>query len=315
MAEKILIDTDIGDDIDDAEAIAFALHSPEVETVGITTVFKNTLARARITRRLLDLGGRDDIPVYAGCGQPLMFKVDVDEIPNQYTDDLGSIAIDTNVHAVDFIIDTVMSAPGEITLVPIGALTNIALAMMKEPRLAKNTKRIYWMGGAFYYHFRTWNALCDPEATRFVFENAPEQLTVVSRDVCLKTVFTADQIDAVEAQAPNEMVAYLMKLVRLWQKGRNKQASVIYDPLTIAAIFTGDRFLSYKKEHVGVETRGEFTRGMTFVYEEPFDALFRKKGTEGEKLVLNNPPIEVACDVKGGDFVEFYIDRLLKPVT
>lgn len=312
MAEKILIDTDIGDDIDDAEAIVMALNSPEVEIVGITTVFRNTKARARITKRLLDLGGYSDIPVYVGCGQPMMFKVDDEAIPCQYTPDLDSLEIDTGVHAVDYIIDTVMSAPGEIILVPIGALTNIALAMMKEPRLKDAVKSIVWMGGAFYYHFRTWNALCDPEAVRYVFENIPEKLTVVSRDVCLKCVFTSEQIDRVEAAAKDPMLVYLMKLVRLWQKDRKKQGSVIFDALTIAAIFASDRFLQYKDEYVGVETRGEFTRGMTFVYEHPFAERFRKHGTESEKLVLNNPPIKVACDVKGEEFVDFYIDRLLK---
>lgn len=205
-----------------------------------------------------------------------------------------------------------MSSPGEITLVPIGALTNVALAMMKEPRLKDAVKSIVWMGGAFYYHFRTWNALCDPEAVRYVFENIPEKLVVVSRDVCLKCVFTPEQIDAVEAQAKDPMLVYLIKLVRLWQKDRKKQGSVIFDALTIAAIFASDRFIEYKDEHVGVETRGEFTRGMTFVYEPPFDNLFRRIGSEGEKLVLNNPPIKVACDVKGEEFVKFYIERLLK---
>lgn len=312
MGEKILIDTDIGDDIDDAEAIAMALHSPEVEIVGVTTVFRNALARARIARKLLDLGGRKEIPVYAGCNQPLMFKVDDTAIPCQYTQDLDSVNIDTDVHAVDFIIDTIMSSPGEIILVPIGALTNVALAMMKEPRIKETVKEVVWMGGAFYYHFRTWNALCDPEAVRYVFENIPEKLTVISRDVCLKCVFTAEQIDKVASQATDPMLMYLMKLVRLWQKGRKKQGSVIFDALTIAAIFASDQFLEYKKEYVGVETRGEFTRGMTFVYEEPFANLFREKGSEGEKLVLNNPPIKVACDVKGGEFVEFYIERLLR---
>jgi purine nucleosidase/pyrimidine-specific ribonucleoside hydrolase len=312
MAKKILIDTDIGDDIDDAEAIVLALNSPEVEIVGITTVFKNTLARAKITRKLLDLGGRGDIPVYVGCGQPLMFKVDDKEIPCQYTNDLDSVIINTDIHAVDFIIDTIMASPGEITLVPIGALTNIALAMMKEPRIKEAVKEIVWMGGAFYYHFRTWNALCDPEAVRYVFENIPAKLKIVSRDVCNKCIFTAEQIDMVANKAKNPMLGYLIELIRLWQNSQEDQGSIIFDALTIAAIFDSDCFLKFKDEYVGVETQGVFTRGMTFVYEENFARTMRKKGSEVEKCILQNSPIKVAYDVKAEEFVKFYIERLLK---
>lgn len=164
MAERIIIDTDIGDDIDDAQAIVLALKSPEVEIVGVTTVFRNVRARAQITKHLLGLGGRSDIPVYMGCGQPLLVDVDLERIPPQYGDELRDIDIDESVHGVDFLIDTVNASPREITVVAIGPATNIAMALRRDERFAKNVKEIIWMGGAFYFHFRTWNAVWDPEA-------------------------------------------------------------------------------------------------------------------------------------------------------
>jgi purine nucleosidase/pyrimidine-specific ribonucleoside hydrolase len=302
MAKKIIIDTDIGDDIDDAEAIVLALRSPEVEIVGITTVFKNVAARARITERLLELGGAPQIPVYCGCGQPMMFRVDEEEIPPQYGEELDTIEIDRNEHAVDYIIRTVMASPGEITLVPIGALTNVALAILREPVVKKAVKEIVWMGGAFYYHFRTWNAVCDPDAVRVVFESGAP-LRVVSRDVSLKCVLSPEQVDALR-KPQDPAVRYLAELTDRWH-GAAKRQPILFDPLTIAAIFD-DRFLKFKPEYVGVETKGEFTRGLTFLY----NSRYTKLGLPADKDVFARDPIQIAYDVDGPGFVSFFIDRL-----
>ncbi|NSW92658.1 MAG: nucleoside hydrolase [Firmicutes bacterium] len=104
---KIIIDTDIGDDIDDALAISFALNSPEVEIIGITTVFRNTDARAKIAGKLLKLAERD-IPVYAGCKQPIINREDDLQIPCQYSKDMDDFTYNKEIHAVDYIINTVM---------------------------------------------------------------------------------------------------------------------------------------------------------------------------------------------------------------
>lgn len=302
MPLRIIIDTDIGDDIDDAEAIVLALKSPEVEVLGVTTVFKNVLARARIARRLLELGGAPEVPVYCGCPQPMMFRVDEQEIPPQYGAELDSIEIDRRRHAVDYIIDTVMGAPGEITLVPIGALTNIALAILKEPAITKAVKEIVWMGGAFYYHFRTWNAACDPDAVRVVFE-AGAPLRVVSRDVSMKCELSPEQVDQLRKPS-HPAVRYLAELTDRWHTSARRQP-ILFDPLTIAALFE-DRFLKFRPEYVGVETRGEFTRGLTFVYNSRYTRL----GLPADRDVFARAPINVAYDVDGPGFVRWFIDRL-----
>ena len=158
--KKIIIDTDIGDDVDDALAISLALRSPELSVVGITTVFRNTLARAKITKKLTMLLNRPDIPIYVGIGQPLISTADTETVPIQYLDDMKDLQINTEMTAVEFLYKTIMSNKNEITLVPIGPLTNIAMLFRLHPDVIPFIKDIVMMGGAFYFHYNEWNVLC-----------------------------------------------------------------------------------------------------------------------------------------------------------
>lgn len=302
MAERIIIDTDIGDDIDDAQAIVLALKSPEIEIVGITTVFRDVRARAQITKQLLSLAGREDIPVYQGCGAPLLVDVDLNAVPPQYGEELRDIPVDDAVHGVDYLIDTVNANPGEITVAAIGPATNVAMALRRDPRFARNVKEVVWMGGAFYFHFRTWNTVWDPEAVRIMFE-ADMPFRVVSRDVSEKCVLSHEQVDAL--RSGDSLVQYLSKITDRWYS-QSQRLPVLFDPLTIDAIFD-DRYLKFRPEHVGVETRGEFTRGMTFVYHTDY----YKWGIGDAHDVMSRKPVTVAHDVDGPGFVGFFMDRLL----
>ena len=159
MAQKIIIDTDPG--IDDAMAIFFALQSPELELLGLTAVFGNggVANTASNAVRILETAGRGDIPVAAGANEPLV----IDNLSSGGSsvhglDGLGNASnrlpqpqgTPITQNAASFIIETVMANPGEITLVPIGPLTNIAMALRLEPHIAKAAKGVTLMGGSAF---------------------------------------------------------------------------------------------------------------------------------------------------------------------
>ena len=155
--------------IDDAFALTFAIHSPELEVVGVTTVFRNSLIRAKIAKALLESYGKNDIPVCAGMDIPFVQKFFDREndkfdstgrlIPCQYEETvMGNYEADEE-WGPDFIIRKVSEYPGEIILIPIGPLTNIATAIRKRPEIVPKIKKIILMGGVFHEDFPEWNIL------------------------------------------------------------------------------------------------------------------------------------------------------------
>ena len=141
--EKIIIDTDIGDDVDDAFAVALALKSPELQIVGITTTFGDTETRAKLLDRLLGEVGRRDIPV--AVGTPAKTGNNFTQRP--YAEG-GHLARASHAKAVDFILEQVRRSPGEITLVAIGPLMNVGALIDKDPETFRKLKRVVLMGGS-----------------------------------------------------------------------------------------------------------------------------------------------------------------------
>jgi purine nucleosidase len=296
--QRILIDTDIGDDADDALAIGFALKSPEVELVGITTVFRNVAVRAKITGSLLRTMNREDVPVYPGCGQPINTVVDINHIPCQYYESsMKHMPVDTSVHGVDFIIQQVMKYPNELTIVPIGALTNVALAILKAPEIKGKIKEIVLMGGAFYFQFNEYNILCDPEAAKIVFDSGIP-IRAVGLDVTLQCPVTDD----VFAQIKNRHIPLTDLLVELLLSFKKVKGRFpfLHDPLAVYAVFDTENIVEFRNEEVGVELRGEFTRGMTF----------NKNGRDREKAVIGGN-VKAAWKVDAKRFTNLYLERIL----
>ena len=120
---KIILDTDIGDDADDALALCLALKSPELEVLGITTVFRNTTARAKIAVALLNMMGKNHIPVYAGIGKPLVAQVNTKEPPIQLLENMKGLSYSDDMGAVEYLYHTLKYAEESVTLVAIGPLT------------------------------------------------------------------------------------------------------------------------------------------------------------------------------------------------
>ncbi|MBK8835664.1 MAG: nucleoside hydrolase [Anaerolineae bacterium] len=196
MTRKIIIDTDPG--VDDAMAIYLALRSPELELVGLTTIFGNSNVEAttRNTLNLLHVAGRTDIPVARGAGRPLVLPPGPTGEWVHGDDAMGNIGWTTvldpalkpiDIPAARFIVDTIMANPGEITLVPIGPLTNLALALQLEPRIAANVREIVMMGGSVLAPgnvspLAEANAHNDPHAASVVF-SADWPITMAGLDV------------------------------------------------------------------------------------------------------------------------------------
>ena len=294
--KKIIIDTDIGDDVDDALAISLALRSPELSVVGITTVFRNTLARAKITKKLTMLLNRPDIPIYVGIGQPLISTADTETVPIQYLDDMKDLQINTEMTAVEFLYKTIMSNKNEITLVPIGPLTNIAMLFRLHPDVIPFIKDIVMMGGAFYFHYNEWNVLCDPEAASIVFSSGVK-IHAIGLDVTLKCPVTEELYQEVK-NFGTPLTDLLAELMRRYKESR-KRHTFLHDPSTIISLIAPELF-TFNSEDIVVELKGEFTRGTTF-----------RKSRIGFHDIPNRG-IYCAEKVDTAGVVKIFRDRILK---
>ena len=209
--KKIILDTDIGTDVDDAMALSLAALSPQLEIVGVTTVHADAPLRARIARKLLDLAGRTDIPVIAGASLPLQMP-----LPENFTwmpklrghEGVGILqgaeltpSVDPMATADDaarFIIQQAERNQGDLALITIGAMTNVGRALQIEPRLAGWIHSLTLMGGTVYAEkfpfppMLETNLNADPEAARLVFASGIP-LTIVPMEVTTQVYLTPEQ--------------------------------------------------------------------------------------------------------------------------
>ncbi len=277
LKQKIILDTDIGDDIDDALALALALEMPELELIGVTTVFLDTDKRARIAQKMLSLWGVD-IPVYAGLRKGEKIDAPIENVPCQYTPDLDDAAYaplnnvyeDNGEAAVDFIVKSAEKYGDALTVVAIGALTNVAAALRKAPESMKKIQRIVLMGGCFYRQFREWNILCDPQAAKEVlaFEGS---VVCVGLDVTEQVKLNTRQYQDILAVSGDARLEYLASLVRL-HTAYTGYTPVLHDPLTVYYVAHPEILLT-ESVLVEVETKGEFSSGMTVNIDQLYDYL------------------------------------------
>lgn len=300
--QKIILDTDIGDDIDDAMALALALEMPGIELVGVTTVFRDTDKRARIAKKMLKLWGAD-IPVYAGMRDTDIGNMSVDGIPCQYTPELedsayaplNDVNTDGGEAAIDFIIRSAETYAGELTIVAIGAMTNIAAALEKAPESMKKVKQIVIMGGCYYNQYREWNVLCNPPAAKKVF-SFDGRLACIGLDVTRQTRLNLRQYTDMLSAKVDEKRDYLISLVKL-HGAKNKCLPVLHDPLSLYFVVHPE-ILFLEPARVVVETEGDYSVGMTLNLDIIYNNLpYRLKG----KRIL------VAKDVSAEEFVEEFL--------
>ncbi len=257
----IILDTDIGDDIDDALALALALQSPELDVRAVTTVTDDTEGRSRLAWKELGLYGRHDIPVGTGAPEPLLDPIHTGRAPQfSVLTDADTLPPSGRRRAFQLIIDTLLASPRKITLVPIGPLTNVALALKGEPRIKDKIEHIVLMGGAFNLLTAEYNIQRDRIAAEIVFRSGVP-VTAVGLDVTLQCKLKAADLERLRA-AGNPASRFLVRLIELWQNGHPDQYPILHDPLAVA-VTMNPNLVETQLGRVQVETAGDLTHGMT----------------------------------------------------
>ena len=287
---RLLLDTDIGDDIDDAFALALVQRLPDVELVGVTTVFRDTTARARMARHLLDRFGGRDVPVYSGTGKPLGEPLQHTELEPQLTLTPEDVAHASSMHAVDIIRNTYAAPDNDTTLVTIGPLTNLALALAIDPSLAERIPRVVAMGGYIGRASPEWNIRCDAIAAAIVL-GAGLPLTLVPLDVTLATRMRQEHIDALRAVDSDQMRS-LMVLLEAWY-GKTQHLPVLHDPLAVAVAMEPG-WVETEPLALDVVTARGPEQGITFVVQD------------------QRRPADAALRVDGPGFVEWFTEQLTR---
>jgi purine nucleosidase len=318
---RAIIDTDPG--IDDAMAILLALNSPELKMEAITVVPGNVEAWQGLENalKIVWLANRCDIPVAGGAQHPLNQKL----ITAQYWHGKNGLA---NVElpaskckadsrfGPDLIIELVHKYPHEITLIPVGPLTNIALAVSKDPSIVPLVKNIVIMGGSItggnVDGAAEANIYNDPEAASIVF-NAGWMVTMVGSDIGERTLMTRKYLNELESQHGPES-DFVYKLADFYLTRSEKSGysgAAMYDPLAVGTAID-PTLVTLKEMHVDVETRGEFTRGETVANRMGYNEhnVLHGDHYEIEGLTELKPNARVATASDADRFLDLFISRI-----
>lgn len=269
----ILLDTDIGSDIDDAVALSYLLNQPACELVGITTVSGEPHKRASLADAICRAAGRDNIPIHAGVEDPFLIPQHQPSCP-QY-DALGERwahrEFEKKCTALEFMRHTIRSRPGEITLLAIGPLTNIGLLFAIDPELPAMLRSMMIMGGRFVTiggggELLEWNILCDPHAAERVFKAPIKDFTAVGLDVTLQCQMPAEECRTRFAQAGGPL-APVADMAEVWFK--HSGAITFHDPLSAALIFEPS-ICKLQTAHVAVELNSERLLGHTLMLPDEY---------------------------------------------
>lgn len=309
MTHKIILDTDPG--IDDAMAIFFAFQSPDIEVLGLTTVYGNVpvTMSAQNALTLCELAGQD-IPVTKGVGMPWVGPESGYAHFVHGDDGFGNIDFPKSNRELDprsaaqFIVDTVRANPGEVTLVAIGPLGNLALALRLEPDLPKLVKGVAIMGGAAFVRGNVtpvaeaniWN---DAHAAEIVFA-ADWNLTMFGLDVTNAVPFTPDFLDGLESR--NEKLGGFVKssaqfYTDFYSQGRDDRVCFFHDAMPLAFLVDPSLF--------------EFTRGHAKVSTDPINkgqTSIAPPGTTMSPIWLEATQIDVATKVDHDKLRKLYLD-------
>ncbi len=258
--QMIVLDTDIGDDIDDALALALVLNSPEIDVQGITTVFGDTQKRAQLAMHVLHTFRREDIPVAVGIGKPLQQRHPPSGVAQAAI--LGNKLYDEETFSTfsgpELIIQQALEHPGELTLVCIGPLTNVALALLIEPRIALAIRSIVMMGGSSGLPLPEWNVRSDVKAAHIVLSSGIP-ITLIGLNVTTRCQLRKQDIEQLR-KSTMAQAQLLYQLITLWQQHRSRwhpSLPYLHDPLTIAALCVPE-LLTWQDMPVQVILRGPF---------------------------------------------------------
>jgi purine nucleosidase len=307
MPRRIIFDTDPG--IDDACAILLALASPELVVEGLSIVHGNCSLEQATTNALeiLELANATHIPVAKGCELPLVQPSLL--APETHGDTgLGYAKLPAprskpiNQHGVDFLIEQIMKSPGEITLLAIGPLTNVALAIRQEPRLVQSLKEMIIMGGALRYEGNTtalaeFNTYVDPHAAHIVY-HAGIPTTLVPLDVTYQCILTPGDVNRL-LKTDSPITKFIAESTRFYMEFHDEyqkiEGCVINDPLALALTFAPD-LCTYQELPVDVDLSGGISMGKTV-------ADFYNYGKKPANM-------RVALGVRSRDFMDLFVERI-----
>jgi inosine-uridine nucleoside N-ribohydrolase len=320
-SKKIIFDTDPGSD--DAMAMMLALNSPELDVRAITVVPGNVTASMGLENalRMVSLANRCDIPVAAGAQHPLFQKLITAEFWHG-KNGLANVELPPSKCKVDghfgpdLIIQMVHAAPHEITLVPVGPLTNIALAVLKDPSIVPLVKEVVLMGGSIsggnVNAAAEANIYNDPEAAQIVFQ-AGWPLTMVGLDVGDKTLLSQKQLDQLaSSHGPvNDFIYAVAKYLVDLSAKFGSPGTPMYDPLAVGVAIDAT-LVKAPEMHVNVETRGDFTRGETVANRR---GEVERNVLHGDHYVIEgldkvSPNAKVCTEVDADRFLHLFVSRI-----
>lgn len=306
---RIILDTDPG--ADDALAILLMLASPEIQLEALTTVQGNVNLEKTTHNALalLEFLNARHIPVAKGCSTPLIKPPHGEQGQEVHgKSGLGRAVLPkptikpVKKHAVDFLIERFLAEPGELTLFAVGPLTNVALAIRKEPKFAQAVKELVIMGGAVrsggnVTPLAEFNIHEDPHAAHIVF-NSGIPITLIPLDAtykCLLTSADVERLDKIDSPITKFIHDVTADYMEFYLKYEGFNGCALHDPLTVAAIIA-PQLLTLEKHYVNVDISGGISTGKTYA--------------DFMKVAKKPANMSVALDVQGRKFVDLFVERL-----
>jgi purine nucleosidase len=293
IKHNILLDTDIGDDIDDVLALALALRSPEIDLLGVTTVFGDTHKRALLATHVLRVFGHPNIPVAAGQEMPLLLRHRPSGVPQAAI--LGACVTSNELSKYsgpELIIQAATSHHSNITLLCLGPLTNVATALIIEPRLFMAIGNIVMVGGTSGFPMAEWNVRSDAQAAKIVLASGIP-ITLLGWNVTKRWQLLESDIEKLYYQN-SPQTNLLSQLIAVWQRHRPRwhtRLPCLHDPLAIVAVCAPELF------HFDVMTARVFTRGFFKGWMLP--------------RIIDGPVVRGAVDLKTAEARNWIMRRLL----
>lgn len=287
---KVILDTDIGSDIDDAICLAYLLAQPECELLGITTVTGEANERAKLASALCKAAGKR-VPIYPGVENPLLIPSKQPRCPQSAA--LTRWEHDTTFpegEAIEFLRRTIHAHPGEVTLLAIGPMTNVALLFAIDPQIPRLLKSLVMMIGWFTnlppeINAGEWNSICDPHASAMIYRAPVAVHRSIGLDVTMQVTMDAGQV---RQRFQKGLLRPVLDFAEVWFKERD--VITFHDPLAATTLFD-DRICGFQRGRVEVELANPHLLGRT--HWQPGDG-----------------PHEVALSVDSARFFDHYFSVL-----